>query len=52
MNKFCVNGESSILDMFSSQKQIIDLKVNDSKLKGVIEYGYGYWIRWLTRWPE
>ncbi|CAD8193826.1 unnamed protein product [Paramecium pentaurelia] len=52
MSQFCVKGESSILDMFSSQKHIIDLKVNDSKLEGVIEYGYGYWIRWLTKWPE
>lgn len=29
-----------------------DIKVPDEALKDVNEYGYGYWSRFLTRYPE
>ncbi|CAD8162366.1 unnamed protein product [Paramecium octaurelia] len=51
-SKLCVSGQSSIVDMSSSQTSVLDIKVEDDKIRGVNEYGYGYWIRWLTRWPE
>ncbi|CAK59383.1 unnamed protein product (macronuclear) [Paramecium tetraurelia] len=52
VSKSCVSGESSIVDMSSSQTSVLDLKVGDDKIRGANEYGYGYWIRWLTRWPQ
>lgn len=28
------------------------MKVPEDKLGSAIEYGYGFWSRWLTRWPD
>ncbi|CAD8123997.1 unnamed protein product [Paramecium sonneborni] len=48
----CVSGQVQIGDMPSSGDKVVDLKVTEDKLGSAIEYGYGFWTRWLTRWPD
>ncbi len=47
----CVEGSSAIADAAADKPAVADIKVGDADVKGARDYGYGYWLRFLTRHP-
>lgn len=39
-------------DLSSSDEPTADSVIEGKDLGGASDYGYGFWIRWLSRYPE
>jgi len=45
-------GDETIVDSaFNGEKPLADIQATGEKLKDVREYGYSFWMRYLTRHP-
>ena len=45
-------GDETIVDSaFNGEKPLADIQATGDKLKDVREYGYSFWMRYLTRHP-
>jgi hypothetical protein len=49
--KQCIRGPDAVIDTSSLGKSAVDVTVTPAQLKDTTEYGYGYWLRYLTRYP-
>jgi hypothetical protein len=47
----CNEGSSSIADAAFNKPAVADIKVTEENLKDAKDYGYGYWLRFLSRHP-
>lgn len=47
----CQKGDETIVDAFYNKGAVADTKVPSEALKDTSEYGYGFWMRFLTRHP-
>ena len=47
----CIEGSSMIGDAAFNKPALVDIKVGESDLKDARDYGYGYWMRYLTTYP-
>ncbi len=47
----CVEGPADIVDAAYNKEAVGDTKITGEKLKDVKEYGYGFWLRFLSRHP-
>jgi hypothetical protein len=47
----CVEGSPAVADAAFDKPAVADIKVNQADLKVARDYGYGYWMRFLTRYP-
>ena len=50
--KICVKGSERILDAAHNRPAVVDTEVTGSDLRDVREFGYGFWFRYLTRYPS
>jgi hypothetical protein len=46
-----VDGPKEIVDAAFDRPAVADTIVKGDDLSDVSEYGYGYWLRFLTRYP-
>lgn len=44
----CIEGSSQIGDAAFDKPALVDIKVKKEELKEARDYGYGYWMRFLT----
>lgn len=47
----CIEGSSQIGDAAFDKPALVDIKVKKEELKEARDYGYGFWMRFLTRHP-
>jgi hypothetical protein len=48
----CVEGSKEIIDSSFKGDAVADIRVSDGDLTDSSEYGYGYWFRFLSRYPS
>jgi hypothetical protein len=44
-------GSEVVIDAAFNKEAVTDTKVTDENLKNVKEYGYGFWLRFMSRYP-
>lgn len=47
----CIEGVSAIADAAFDKPAVADIQLKQEQLKDVQEYGFGYWLRFLSRHP-
>jgi hypothetical protein len=47
----CIEGSADVLDAAHNGASIAEIDIADEDLKDSSEYGYGFWLRFLTRYP-
>jgi hypothetical protein len=50
--KKCVKGSDKILDAAHNKPAVVDTEIYGKDLYDVSEYGYGFWFRFLSRYPS
>lgn len=51
MDNECVEGVNELMNTGYNGKAVIDSVVEGEDLEDGSEYGYGFWMRFLTRYP-
>jgi hypothetical protein len=47
----CIEGADEIVDAAFNRGAVANTRITGEDLKDVSEYGYGFWMRFLTRYP-
>ena len=51
MLPICTEGSKTIVDASYNAGPVADIKVGNENLKDSSEYGYEFWLRFMTRHP-
>lgn len=54
INKYirkCIEGPKQVINAAYNGKAVADVKIEKKDLNDVSEYGYGYWLRFMSRFP-
>lgn len=48
----CIEGASDVIDASYNGPAVAEIDISENDLKDTSEYGFGFWLRFLTRYPE
>lgn len=51
-NYVCIEGSNRMINASYNGKSVADIEFEEKDLIDICEYGYGFWMRYLTRFPE
>lgn len=48
----CIEGAPEVIDASHKGDAVAEIDIDDEDLRDSSEYGYGFWLRFMSRYPE